>query len=159
MVFPGGSREVAKRRGEKYKLIWKKRIGFARLAIKHGCTIQPFSAVGIEDMFKLVFDANDYKKTPLKHIQEALKIRDDILHPICKGAGPFGLPRLERLYFSMGNPIETRSYNGDFSVENCWDLRKKTMSEIEQGIDYLQRLQMNDPHRDFFSRMAGYFYK
>jgi 1-acyl-sn-glycerol-3-phosphate acyltransferase len=35
LVFPGGGREVAKRRGEKYRLLWKERLGFARMAIAH----------------------------------------------------------------------------------------------------------------------------
>jgi 1-acyl-sn-glycerol-3-phosphate acyltransferase len=34
MVFPGGAREVAKRKGERYQLIWKNRLGFAVTAIQ-----------------------------------------------------------------------------------------------------------------------------
>jgi 1-acyl-sn-glycerol-3-phosphate acyltransferase len=45
LVFPGGAREVNKRKGEKYQLIWKERLGFARLAIAHGYQITPFAAV------------------------------------------------------------------------------------------------------------------
>jgi hypothetical protein len=33
LTFPGGSREVNKRRGQQYNLLWRERIGFARLAI------------------------------------------------------------------------------------------------------------------------------
>ena len=33
LTFPGGSREVNKRRGQQYHLLWRERIGFARLAI------------------------------------------------------------------------------------------------------------------------------
>jgi 1-acyl-sn-glycerol-3-phosphate acyltransferase len=36
LVFPGGAREVNKRRGEKYQLMWKERLGFARLSIERG---------------------------------------------------------------------------------------------------------------------------
>ncbi len=35
MVFPGGAREVNKRKNERYKLV-ENRLGFARLAIQHG---------------------------------------------------------------------------------------------------------------------------
>jgi hypothetical protein len=35
LVFPGGAREVNKRKGETYQLMWKERLGFARLAIEH----------------------------------------------------------------------------------------------------------------------------
>jgi len=54
LVFPGGAREVNKRRGEKYQLMWKERIGFARLAIEHGYPIIPFAAVGAEEMLDIV---------------------------------------------------------------------------------------------------------
>jgi hypothetical protein len=33
LVFPGGAREAFERRGERYRLIWDGRTGFARLAI------------------------------------------------------------------------------------------------------------------------------
>src|SRR4051794_14738702 len=56
LVFPGGAREVNKRRGEKYRLIWKERIGFARLAIEHGYPVVPFAAVGAEEMLDVVLD-------------------------------------------------------------------------------------------------------
>ena len=56
LVFPGGSREVNKRRGEKYQLMWKERIGFARLAIEYGYPIVPFAAVGAEEMLDIVID-------------------------------------------------------------------------------------------------------
>jgi hypothetical protein len=36
LVFPGGGREVTKRKGEAHKVIWKERTGFARMAIEHG---------------------------------------------------------------------------------------------------------------------------
>ncbi len=32
LVFPGGGREVLKRKGEAYQLIWKQRYGFLKLA-------------------------------------------------------------------------------------------------------------------------------
>ena len=56
--FPGGAREVFKRRGEKYALIGE-RTGFARLAIECGYPIVPFSAVGAEDVYDIVLDAED----------------------------------------------------------------------------------------------------
>jgi len=49
LVFPGGAPEVNKRRGEKYQLMWKERIGFARLAIQYSYPIVPFAAVGAEE--------------------------------------------------------------------------------------------------------------
>src|SRR5512144_2637637 len=45
LVFPGGGREVFKHHGEKYRLIWKERAGFVRLAVEHGYAIVPLAAV------------------------------------------------------------------------------------------------------------------
>jgi hypothetical protein len=42
---PGGAGEVFKGRGQDYKLLWKERLGFARMAIEFGYPIVPFAAV------------------------------------------------------------------------------------------------------------------
>src|SRR5690606_34893851 len=54
LVFPGGGREVAKRKGEAYELIWKERLGFVRMAIRHGYSITPFGAVGAEECYSIL---------------------------------------------------------------------------------------------------------
>ena len=56
LVFPGGSREVNKRRGQQYQLLWREPIGFARLAIEHAYPIVPFAAVGADDMLDVIVD-------------------------------------------------------------------------------------------------------
>lgn len=56
LVFPGGSEEVFKQRGERYTLKWKERVGFAKLAIEAGYPVVPFAAVGVEEMFDVVLD-------------------------------------------------------------------------------------------------------
>ena len=58
LLFPGGAREVAKRKGEAYQLVWKKRLGFVRLAVEHSYRILPFASVGQEDAFSIILDAN-----------------------------------------------------------------------------------------------------
>ena len=39
---------------EKYQLIWKERLGFAKLAIEYGYPIIPFAAVGAGDAYDIV---------------------------------------------------------------------------------------------------------
>ena len=48
-----------RRKGEAYRLVWKQRTGFARLAIEHGYDIIPFGSVGPDEAFDILFDAND----------------------------------------------------------------------------------------------------
>ena len=58
LVFPGGGREVIKRKGEAYQLIWKQRFGFLKLAQEFGYDIAPFVALGGDEVFELGFDVN-----------------------------------------------------------------------------------------------------
>jgi len=60
MVFPGGSREAFKRKGEEYQLVWGDRLGFARMAIRHGVPILPFAALGADEVFEVVRDSERY---------------------------------------------------------------------------------------------------
>jgi len=62
LVFPGGGREVAKRRGEAYQLLWKQRTGFVRMAVEHGYPIVPFASVGAEECYSIHLDANDLEE-------------------------------------------------------------------------------------------------
>ncbi|KAJ3300928.1 Transmembrane protein 68 [Blyttiomyces sp. JEL0837] len=56
LVYPGGALEVWKdERIPKYTLIWKDRVGFAKMAAEHGYVIIPFASVGFEDMIKIAF--------------------------------------------------------------------------------------------------------
>ena len=58
LLFPGGAREVFKRKGEKYRLFWPQDdFGFVRLAAKLNATILPFSGLGGDDSFELAVDS------------------------------------------------------------------------------------------------------
>ena len=78
-VFPGGAREVFKRRRERYCLLWGKRTGFARLAIEFGYPIVPFSLVGAEDVYDIVLDADDLLASSLGPIIARLTQEFDTL--------------------------------------------------------------------------------
>jgi 1-acyl-sn-glycerol-3-phosphate acyltransferase len=116
LVFPGGAREVFKRRGEAYKLIWKQRFGFVELAVRHGYPILPYATVGAEESVDILLDAGDYMRTPLGRYLKQSGIADRYLRsgeelpPIIRGIGLTPIPRPEAMYFVMGKPIDTRQY-------------------------------------------------
>jgi 1-acyl-sn-glycerol-3-phosphate acyltransferase len=118
LVFPGGAREVFKHKGEAYRLIWKERYGFVKLAIEHGYTITPYATVGAEEAFDVLLDSGDFLKTPLGRVLKATSIADEYLRggeefpPLVRGLGLTPLPRPEKLYFSIGKPIDTTRYRG-----------------------------------------------
>lgn len=112
--------QVNKRKGEKYKLIWKNKAEFVRLAAKTNALIIPFAAVGGEEAFDIAYDSDEvlanpvlgplaervskrvFKGSPLEHSQDAIG-------PITKLPGTnlpslVPLPKLERLYFRSGPP-------------------------------------------------------
>ena len=118
LVFPGGAREVFKHRGEAYRLIWKERYGFVQLAIEHGYPITPYATVGAEEAFDVLLDSRHYMATPLGRYLRRSGLAERHLRggeefpPLVRGLGPTVIPRPEKLYFSIGRPIETTAYRG-----------------------------------------------
>jgi 1-acyl-sn-glycerol-3-phosphate acyltransferase len=152
VVFPGGAREVNKRRGERYRLMWKERLGFARLAIEHGYPIVPFAAIGAEEMFDVVIDANN----PLfKRIASAIEGTTHLpLLPVVRGVGPTPIPRPERLYFWFGPPIETTRFVGrEADVAAARALRNQVRSGVESGIEFLLQEREHDQNRSLAKRL------
>ncbi|MEW6268035.1 MAG: lysophospholipid acyltransferase family protein [Thermodesulfobacteriota bacterium] len=154
VVFPGGAREVFKRRGEKYCLIWGKRTGFARLAIEFGYPIVPFSAVGAEDAYDILLDADDLLATPLGPVLRRLVARPELIPPIARGIGPTALPRPERLYFHFGEPVETRHLAGRQDEEEvAFAVREKVRRAVEDGIARLLLERERDPDHALLPRL------
>jgi 1-acyl-sn-glycerol-3-phosphate acyltransferase len=91
LVFPGGAREVNKKRGQKYQLLWENRMGFARMAIDHGYPIVPFAAVGAEEMLDVLVDGD----TPVyKQVTEAIaRVTGWPMLPMVRGIGLTPIPR------------------------------------------------------------------
>ncbi|MCP5067705.1 MAG: acyltransferase family protein [bacterium] len=155
LVFPGGGREVMKHKGEKYRLVWKERIGFAKLAIQHGVPIVPFASVGVEDMFEILLDAEDVLHSPVGRLIRSLGIMDqpwfrggEVLPPVSRGTGPAGLPRIQRQYFLFGAPIDTQRYAGQHEDrEVCFAVREEVKSAIETQLLQLQEVRDADPER------------
>jgi len=151
LVYPGGGREVAKRKGEQYKLTWKTRTGFARMAIAHQYPIIPVATVGADDAYDVVFDAYDVMENPLGRLLLDRPIirkktrNGDMLMPIIKGIGPTLIPRPEKLYFSFGKPISPAAFIGkENDKEQVWQLRKQVMDALERQLEQLKTQRAND---------------
>lgn len=153
LVFPGGAREVAKRRGEEYQLIWKERVGFAKMAVAHQCTIVPFASVGVDDAFEIVLDANDILDSPVGGLLKRLNVREDFIPPLARGLGPMMLPRPERFYFEIMPPIPTRGLGDD--EESIRALRDEVKASVERGLDNLMALRERDPKRKLGPRLLA----
>ncbi len=155
LVFPGGSREVNKRKGEKYRLIWKERLGFARLAIEHGYPVVPFAAVGAEEMLDVVVDADNPVFAAFNRALEKLT-RLPLEFPIVRGVGLSPLPRPERLYFWFGEPIGTDRFGGHHEDdEAAKTLRDEVKVAVQSGIELLHHERSRDPRRSLARRLRS----
>jgi len=156
LVFPGGAREVSKRKGEKYRLVWRERRGFARMALRHRCTVVPFSAIGVEDALDIVMDADEVLRTPVGKVLVNLGLREDLVMPVIKGIGPTPIPRPERLYFRFGHPIDPTRFGDDWQDDKAVGaLRAEVAGDIEAGIAWLKEQRHYDPNRRLVPRVVG----
>jgi 1-acyl-sn-glycerol-3-phosphate acyltransferase len=142
LVFPGGAREVFKRKGESYRLLWKERYGFVRLAIEHGYTITPYATVGAEESLDVLLDAGDYMKSPIGKLLASSGIAErhlrsgEELPPLVRGLGLTPLPRPEKMYFVVGKPIDTRRFRGRHDdAETLARVRERVGRQLEQLIE------------------------
>lgn len=146
LVFPGGGREVAMRKGEEHRLVWKQRTGFARMAIAHGYDIIPFASAGCDYIYDVLFDGDSFKQSRLgKRLLKNAKLnhllRDgDLFMPVSRGVGPTILPKPEPMWFQIGKPIPTTRWAGqEGDKAACWELREEVAASIENMLAELDQ--------------------
>ncbi len=164
LVLPGGNREVFRRKGEQYKLFWKNRTGFARMAIRYGYPIVPFAQVGADDAFDILVDANDIMKSPLGAFLESTGIAKAFLRggesilPISRGLGLTGIPRPERFYYSITEPIDTARYAGmEEDDDIVYEIRDRVRDSIRDEIARLRDYRKRDRETSFVRRLINRF--
>jgi len=156
LVFPGGGREVARRRGDYYPLVWRERIGFARLALEFGYRVVPFAMVGVDDMWDVVADADDAIYAPARALARRLDIDPELLFPVVRGLGPTPLPRPQRIYARIGSSIDATGFGSSWDDgEGAARLRDAVRTAVADGIDELRREREGDPARRLVPRLAG----
>ena len=162
MVFPGGAREVSKRKGEQYQLTWKRRVGFCKMAIQHGYNIVPFAAVGPDDAYDILLDAEDIMHSPVKKLldktgllsKDGLLRGGDIIMPVTRGLGLSPLPRPERFYFSIGDEIDVAPFVGlEDDEEALYELRDQVAFGIQDLIGEMLSAREQDHEKGLFRRL------
>ena len=158
LVFPGGGREVMRRKGEDYQLIWKNRSGFARLAIEHGYDIIPFGALGADENFDILLDARDVSRSRLWTLLDGyLKLSErtrggDMIPPLVRGIGASLVPRPQRFYFGFGKRISTARLQGKSEdARRVRALRGKVAKAIEEQLDMLIDYRQQDRPQNWSS--------
>jgi 1-acyl-sn-glycerol-3-phosphate acyltransferase len=161
LVFPGGAREVAKRRDEINKLVWKKRTGFVYMAIEQGFDIIPFASLGCDEAYDIVYDGDDFANGWLgKRLLGNDKVNSlmrggDLFMPLVKGIGPTLLPKAEPFHFSIGKPIPTAHLQGQ---ENdpavLWQLREQVSDAITGMLSSMDEARKAQP-RPLWRKVLG----
>lgn len=148
LVFPGGGREVLKREGEQYQLIWKQRYGFLKLAQEFGYDIVPFSALGGDEVFDIGFDAN--KVVQHQYFQKLLQVpqlsrllrKGEVIPSLAKHLIPKRLP----FYFKF---MPRQSLMHIENIEQLQQFRDLIAAEIYTGLADLRVLRQQQ-HGDRF---------
>jgi 1-acyl-sn-glycerol-3-phosphate acyltransferase len=164
LVYPGGSREVCKRKGEEYKLIWKDRTGFARMAIEHGYDIIPIVNVGGDDAYEIVKNPEEVlESTFIGKLLKKSGLADGFLKnsenvpPLALGIGNTIFPKPVKLYFGYGERISTKAFKKEANNKEIqWQIREQVELSMNKMMLQLLEYRANDDtkykgkHREWF---------
>ncbi|HEX5144546.1 MAG TPA: lysophospholipid acyltransferase family protein [Mycobacterium sp.] len=146
LVFPGGGREIAKFKGEEYRLRWDGRSGFARMAIQFDYPIVPVALVGGDDVYRPLTERDSAWGRLTEAIGRRLGGPPGGM-PLVRGVGPTLIPRPERMYLRFCEPIDTtKPARRQASI---WEAKIKelTQNSLEGALTDLQQLRSEDPYR------------
>ncbi len=159
IVYPGGAREVMKNKGEEYRLVWKRRTGFARMAMVNGYDIIPFAAIGADDVYDIRYDSNTFRESLLgkaaKHSGLLHKLwRDgDTFAPLTTGLAGTPIPRPEKMYFKFGPRIPTRHLQAASQNQQAqWQVRHEVEGAIYGLMNELFDIRAKDSDWSWWRR-------
>lgn len=143
LVFPGGAYESVKPASELYKLQWKERHGFVKLAALHGYTIVPFGLVGPDEFYSHLMEGSDLPASPLGRLLSHLGLlnentRTDVMPPLPLGCLGSAFPKPQRCYLGFGEPLDLSRYKGKPpGKKTLHSLRDKVAGQVEGQLEEL----------------------
>ncbi|GAX74282.1 hypothetical protein CEUSTIGMA_g1731.t1 [Chlamydomonas eustigma] len=167
LLFPGGAREVVKKRSEEYQLLWKDTPDFVRLAAKCKAIIVPFASVGADDAYDVIMETEEQLRHPvlgplfrgvLQGVSKELDPEESVF-PLTRMPGlglptPIPVPNLNRLYFKFGTPVDTAQVKLDLdNDQECQELYDHIKNSVNQDLAELIALRQNDSDRDVAVRL------
>ncbi|WP_193048555.1 lysophospholipid acyltransferase family protein [Mycolicibacterium baixiangningiae] len=148
LVFPGGGREIAKFKGEEYRLRWENRYGFARLATDHDYPIVTAALVGADDVYTSLVTRDGVFGRFSGWLGKRIGGPPDMAMPLLRGVGPTLIPRPQRMYLRFGPPISSALPDG--IEREAWTAKVKAevQAQLETELADLQRIRSADPYRE-----------
>jgi 1-acyl-sn-glycerol-3-phosphate acyltransferase len=129
LVLPGGLREALKPRELRYRLLWGRRYGFVRAAVRNRAPIVPIASLGADDLFDLV--GNAFKRASRFHLP----------FPLPRAAHLLPIPHFAHLRYVIGEPIPT--------------ITPETPDDDEHRVRRLRREVEGALHEIFEARLAA----
>jgi 1-acyl-sn-glycerol-3-phosphate acyltransferase len=148
LVFPGGGSEIAKFKGEEYRLNWNGRSGFARIAVENDYPIVPIGLVGGDDIYKSLVTRDSALGRLSQAVSAKLSGRADMAMPLMRGIGPTLIPRPQRMYLRFGEPIDTAKPDRISTEDWVASVRNDTQESLEMILTNLLALRAGDPFRE-----------
>ena len=150
LVFPGGAHEAVKSKAEKYRLQWKDRLGFVRLAASHGYRIVPFGLVGPDDFYEHLVEGEQLADSlPARWLMARgllpKDLRRDLVPPLARGSLGTLLPRPQRCYLGFGEALDLASLKGKrVGRQRLAALRDEVAARIEVQLEGLLEARAQD---------------
>lgn len=135
LLFPGGGREVCRRRGEENTVIWQEKANFIRIAAKYDAIIVPFSTVGADDSVEILLDGEELKQLPWigQRVRDFLEERGLPEEHVAPVTTP---PRPVQFYFKFHDPIDTMTIDNR-DKDECRRLFHEVKQTVQTGINDL----------------------
>jgi 1-acyl-sn-glycerol-3-phosphate acyltransferase len=119
LVLPGGVREALKPKELRYRLLWGRRYGFVRAALRNHAPLVPLACLGGDEMFDLV--GNAYARGRRFHL------------PVPLPRPAHWLPHRTHLRFVVGEPIPARGSADD--METVKSVRHEVEGALHELLD------------------------
>ena len=124
LVLPGGLREAVKPRELRYQLLWGRRYGFVRLALRNRAPIVPLASIGTDELFDFV--GNPYKRGKSW-------LGRDIPVPLPKRILP--IPHRVRIRFLIGEPVPCDDPEAATDLAKVRRLRREVEGALHELIE------------------------
>lgn len=134
VVYPGGVDDSLKHNWQHHRLMWKRRAGFARVAMAARAPIIPIVGLGIDDMYRVIWREHFLGRRIFGSERYDL--------PLAVGALGTFLPRRAPQRYVVLPPVDT---SGDPSSEpDIERVRAATFNAIEERLSAYRKLRGED---------------
>lgn len=123
LVLPGGLREAMKPRELRYRLLWGRRYGFIRAALRNGAPIVPLACMGGDEIFDLVGDP--FRRS--RHLRLGI--------PLPRPLHLLPIPHRAHLRFELGEPVAVEGRGHEDDPRVLRSIRREVEGAIHELIE------------------------